>query len=100
MNGGVPYLPHIGEVTFREPFPTIRYEPMRTIYIRATVNGISYSTSEQQFRTRSRSNLKTIEREIAVYGKILNARAKFKKGKLEFIAHSPQSDFLNLVRSR
>ena len=90
---GVPYFPDDGELIFREPFPKIRNEPMRTLYIRAIVDG----TTEQEWRTRKNINIFTIMREIREHKKILNAKAVIKSGRLIFVAHSPQLDFLEEV---
>ena len=95
MSEGVPYLPDYGTIIFREPNPRIRYEPMCTIYIKAVVNGMP----EQEYRTRARNKIEAIDKEKLLYKKLLNARAIIKKGKLEFVQHSPQLDFLELVRS-
>ena len=93
MTEGVPYLPTNGEITFREPFPTVRYEPMKTYYFKVSINGME----EQEYRTRARNKIEAIDREKVLYKKLLNAKAIIKKGKLEFTQHSPQLDFLSLV---
>jgi len=90
----VPFLPDNAEVVFREPFPKVCREPMKSLYFKAVVNGIR----ECEYRTRARTKIEVIEREISIYGKILNARAIIKSGHLEFVEHSPQADFLKMVK--
>ena len=91
---GVPFLPDNAEIVFREPFPKVCREPMKSFYIKAIVNG----TRECEYRTRAKFKIEAIEKEISIYGKILNAKAIIKKGYIEFIEHSPQADFLEMVR--
>ena len=90
---GVPYPMHNSLITFREPFPRVEYSPYKKLYIRAEVNGV-----EQEIRIDSNQQVKVIRELIRQDGKLLNAKVRCVNGKFEIFAHSPQSDFFELVR--
>ena len=91
---GVPFLPDNAEVVFREPFPRVIREPMKSFYIKAIVN----ETRECEYRIRAKGKIEAIEKEISIYDKILNAKAIIKSGIVKFVEHSPQADFLEMVK--
>lgn len=96
MNRSIPYPPTDRNcaITFREPFPTVRYEPRKRLYIRAILD----DSMEQEIRITSRQQIELLEQLIREDGKILNAKVLSRKGIFELLERSPQTDFFEMVK--